>query len=129
MNREMSRLGLPAPQFREIGEFVVTFSKLPVQEGTTSSDLPSSKDEQLTIHWEESVEEMGTDENEELAIQERRILVAMRYIRENGFIVNSKYRELTGVSEMTALRDLDALVARGALKKVGSKRGRRYQLP
>lgn len=128
MHREMSRLGLPAPQFREIGEFVVTFSKLPVQ-GTMPSDLPSSEGEQLTIYWEEAVEEMGTDVDEELAIQERRILVAMRYIRENGFIVNSKYRELTGVSEMTALRDLDTLVARGTLKKVGTKRGRRYQLP
>ena len=54
--------------------------------------------------------------------------MAMRYIQERGSILNREYRELTGISEQTALRDLEMLVERGVLKKVGKTRGRRYEL-
>jgi ATP-dependent DNA helicase RecG len=54
---------------------------------------------------------------------------AMHYIREHGVITNTVYRELTGVSEATARRDLEALVERGALRGTGKTRGRQYQLP
>jgi ATP-dependent DNA helicase RecG len=52
----------------------------------------------------------------------------MRYIQERGSILNREYRELTGISEQTALRDLEMLVERGVLKRVGKTRGRRYEL-
>ena len=55
--------------------------------------------------------------------------MAMRYIHERGSILNREYRELTGVSEQTALRDLEALVEQGMLKRIGKTRSRQYKLP
>jgi predicted HTH transcriptional regulator len=60
---------------------------------------------------------------------DKRRAMAMRYVQEHGSITNRDYRELTGVSEQTANRDLEALVVQGGLTKVGEKRGRRYRLP
>ena len=53
----------------------------------------------------------------------------MRYVQENGSIINRKYQEITGASEHTALRDLESLVEQGALRRVGKTRGRVYKLP
>ncbi len=61
--------------------------------------------------------------------QKRRFALAMRYVQEHGSITNGEYRQLTGVSINTALRDLEVLVSRGSLKIVGKRRGRRYELP
>jgi predicted HTH transcriptional regulator len=55
--------------------------------------------------------------------------VAMRYVQEHGSITNGEYRQLTGISINTALPDLEALLARGSLKIIGKRRGRRYELP
>lgn len=55
--------------------------------------------------------------------------IDMRHVQEHGSITNREYRELTGASEQTANRDLEALVEQGGLAKVGKKRGRRYKLP
>jgi predicted HTH transcriptional regulator len=52
--------------------------------------------------------------------------VALRHVREHGSITNKIYRGLTGVSDMTALRDLEALVARGSPQVIGRGRGRHY---
>jgi len=54
--------------------------------------------------------------------------LAMQYVQEHGVITNTVYRELTGVSEATARRDLEALVERGALRGMGKTRGRQYRL-
>lgn len=128
MHREMKRLGLPAPQFKEMSEFVVTFSKASV-ESAQSGDQFASEGRQLALEWEEPIGDLVKVQGGEMADQEYRFTVAMRHVQEHGFIVNSAYRGLTGVSEMTALRDLESLVTRGALKKVGTRRGRRYMLP
>ncbi|HEX2911915.1 MAG TPA: ATP-binding protein [Chloroflexia bacterium] len=57
--------------------------------------------------------------------EERREL-AMRFVRAKGHITHKQYRALTGASETTAIRDLNALVASGALRKIGSGPSRRY---
>src|SRR6266516_691449 len=44
-------------------------------------------------------------------------------------VLNREYRDLTGVSEQTAMRDLEMLVEQGTLKKVGKTRSRQYKLP
>jgi predicted HTH transcriptional regulator len=44
-------------------------------------------------------------------------------------IPTRQYHEIAGVPERTAYRDLEDLVARGALKSVGKTRGRIYKLP
>ncbi|MFA6332760.1 MAG: helix-turn-helix domain-containing protein [Methanoregula sp.] len=46
---------------------------------------------------------------------------AVRYVREQGVITNKAYRELTGVIDRTALRDLNDLCTRGIFLKQGKK--------
>ena len=44
---------------------------------------------------------------------------ALRYVIVHGEISNRQYQELNYVSNKTALRDLNALVSIGALRRVG----------
>ena len=53
---------------------------------------------------------------------------AVHFIKQNGYITNSKYQQEYQVSDRTALRDLDDLVTREILFKVGDKKGTRYLL-
>jgi Fic family protein len=53
---------------------------------------------------------------------------ALDYVHTHGFITNSMYRQLTGVSDRTAHRDLEMLVERGRLKGTGQRSARRYVL-
>ena len=50
------------------------------------------------------------------------------FIKQSGYITNSKYQREHQVSDRTALRDLDDLVTRGILVKTGDKKGARYLL-
>ena len=123
MLEETRQMGLPPPQFREMSEFVVTFSKAPVAAPVRTSS--SSR----TL-WEAETQGLNIPADESLVLeQEQRMQQAMCYIREHGVITNTMYRELTGVSEATARRDLEALVERGALRGTGKTRGRQYRLP
>lgn len=56
-----------------------------------------------------------------------RQLQALTLVRQNGAITNRQYRELTGVSQKQAVRDLNELVQMGQLQRVGSGRSTRYQ--
>jgi ATP-dependent DNA helicase RecG len=53
---------------------------------------------------------------------------AVHFVKQNGYITNSKYQQEYQVSERTALRDLDDLVIRKILVKTGDKKGTRYLL-
>lgn len=123
MLEETRRMGLPPPQFREMSEFVVTFSKAPV----ATPDLPAASSGSL---WDLEVRQPGQSFEESLLPeQEKRLQQAMHYVREHGVITNTVYRELFGVSEATARRDLETLVQRGTLRGIGKTRGRQYRLP
>lgn len=123
MLEETRRMGLPPPQFREMSEFVVTFSKAPV----APPMRPTSSSGTL---WEAEGRQSDVAVDESLLIeQEQRMRLAMQYVQEHGVITNTQYRELTGISEATARRDLEVLVARGALRGIGKTRGRQYRLP
>ena len=50
------------------------------------------------------------------------------YVKKAGKITNSGYQELVGVARKTAARDLDRLVEKGVLERVGTKRGAHYVL-
>ncbi len=50
----------------------------------------------------------------------------LTYIKENDQITNKVYRELTGISQKQATRDLNELVNWGLLKVEGKGRGTRY---
>lgn len=60
--------------------------------------------------------------------RERRLTQAIEYVQKYGLITNSIYRQLTGVSDRTAHRDLETLIERGRLKGTGQKAARRYVL-
>jgi ATP-dependent DNA helicase RecG len=63
----------------------------------------------------------------QLGINDRQML-AVFFIKQNGYITNSKYQQEYKVSARTALRDLDDLVTREILVKAGDKKGARYLL-
>jgi len=111
---ETKRMGLPAPEFRQTSEFIVTFHKAP------ALLPPQARPQPQETLW-------GGDEPEEmLAERESRLIEAIRYVRDHGFITNKTYRGLMGVSDRTAYRDLEILVERGRLKSVGQWAARRY---
>lgn len=58
-----------------------------------------------------------------------RQLLALELIRQQGSITSRDYTDATGVSESTALRELRAMVERGAIVAQGKTRGMRYRLP
>lgn len=122
MLNETRRMGLPPPQFREMSEFVVTFLKAPV----AATAAPSPEE---TLWGSEERQQNVLVELPPLLEQEQRMQQAMQYVREHGTITNTLYRDLTGISEATARRDLEALVERGTLRGIGKTRGRQYRLP
>ena len=130
MIRETRRLGLPPPQFREMSEVVVTIRKASDSSIFQSGDAHSKEREAQPMLFNDlsTHNNIITPNRDEIRVEEHRKKLAMRYIQEHGFITNREYRELTGVSENTALRDLEELVTRGVLQKIGKTRGRQYKL-
>lgn len=54
---------------------------------------------------------------------------AIQYLKTHARITNSEYQESTGASRATASRELDALLAKGVLEKVGTTgKGTHYML-
>ncbi len=92
--------GLPEPRFEEKGTGVLlTFWK--------------------DIYNEENLRKIGLNERQ---------IKAVLYVKEHGRITNANYREMFGVSNKTAYLELDDLVKRGILTKVGSGRTVHYVL-
>ncbi len=58
----------------------------------------------------------------------KRQLRAIEHLEENPSITSKTYRGLVGVSNPMAVADLNDLVARGMLRKVGKTRGAYYEL-
>ncbi len=117
---ETKRMGHPSPQFKQTSEFVVTFYKAP--------DLAAPKPQKQGTLWTEYAEEKPVAQTQMvLNAQETRLTKAMQYVQEHGSIANKVYRELTGVSDRTATRDLETLVERGRLRSIGKRRSRHYE--
>jgi len=125
---QMRQLGRPDPQFKEQGELIVTFLRgAESEDRTTSSPQPELWSAlPAGVGTENNIPNRSTGVN---ATMKERQQVALRYVHEHGSITNKQYREMTGVSENTALRDLDALVELGSLRAIGKRRGRQYRLP
>jgi len=51
--------------------------------------------------------------------QEGRLKKGIEYLKKNKEITNEQYRELVGVSDRQAVRDLDELERQGIIKQVG----------
>jgi ATP-dependent DNA helicase RecG len=118
---ETERMGLPAPEFRETSEFVVTFRKA----------VSPEKIRQAVLFPEEAsrAEKAILGKPVNLSDRESRFEIIMTYIQEHGSVTTRQYCELTGIHKRRASRDLEELVEKGALKTVGKTRGRVYKLP
>jgi ATP-dependent DNA helicase RecG len=128
-------LGLPAPEFKEKGgEFIVTFMHrlMPITEGRNLEGIHITSQSELPTYLKapafSNPKDKTLPESESIVVRQRRQELGLSYIREHGSITNKQYRELTGASENTTLRDLDALVVQGSLRALGKGRGRRYVL-
>jgi ATP-dependent DNA helicase RecG len=62
-----------------------------------------------------------------LKLNNRQIQAVLR-MKETGSITNGEYQQQCKVSDRTALRDLENLVSRQVLVKVGDKKGSHYLL-
>jgi len=103
MINEMHELDLPEPEFVEQHEFIVIFRN------------------NCSTLTEDEV-------NPQSKLNERQ-LTGLKLIQAQGSLNNSEYREATGATERTALRDLADMVELGLLITKVSKRSQRYYLP
>jgi len=108
-----------------MNEVMVTFQKAPALRAPEPG-LP---------HQGETLWEDHEASHPEIVVQDRRaqqieemLIQALSYVQEHGFITNGIYRQLTGVTDRTAHRDLERLVERGRLKGSGQRAARRYVL-
>ena len=97
---ECAAAGLPEPEFEESqGALWVTFRK--------------------DILTEEYLRSLGLNERQ---------VRAVFWVKEKGSITNREYRQLTGLSDEGARRDLNELVGKGILRSEGKGRAVRYTL-
>ncbi|HEX2912172.1 MAG TPA: helix-turn-helix domain-containing protein [Chloroflexia bacterium] len=131
MINQMRELGKPEPHFREQGEFIVTFEQGKV---STTLERPPATTESTGAEQLEAAKPQFTAEEEfgaprgGILTEERRKERALQYVHKYGSITNKEYREITGASDNTALRDLEDLVQQGSLRATGKRRGRKYLL-
>ncbi|MBN9389126.1 MAG: putative DNA binding domain-containing protein [Chloroflexi bacterium] len=135
MLNQSEALELPLPEFKEQGgEFVVTFFKREINQEPLNITRSQSE---LPTYFRPPAEAPVTTPShprpEPLVAPStlnriQRQELALNYVREHGAITNYQYRLLAGVSENTALRDLDALVDQRSLRAVGKGRSRKYVL-
>jgi ATP-dependent DNA helicase RecG len=62
-----------------------------------------------------------------LGLNDRQLL-AIEYVKKNKVITSGVYQELTNITERTATRDLNVLTDLKVFKKVGYKKGTKYEL-
>ena len=63
-----------------------------------------------------------------LDLNERQV-TAVLYVKEKGRITNKEYQDINNISDRSASRDLENLIARGIFKRIGDKRGAYYKIP
>lgn len=108
MRQLMRAHGLPEPVFQEIGQtFRVTF--------------PGPGDDILDL-----IPEAGVTDLRALGLNERQVQALALMVNQERELTNREYRELFGISYVTAFRDLTALVEAGQVRTIGSGRARRY---
>ncbi len=93
--------GLPAPEMKEQeGGFIVTLFK--------------------DRYTEEQLRQLGLNERQ---------VRAVLYVKERGRITNREYQEINeGITDRTALRDLDSIVDSGVFRRMGDHKTAYYEL-
>jgi len=108
MRRWMQEHGLQEPVFEEIGQtFRVTF----YGPGDNILDL---------------IPEEGVTDLRELGLNERQIEALRLMVNEGKELTNRQHREMFGITDRTARRDLNGLVAAGQARRIGQGRDVRY---
>jgi len=88
----MKEAGLPEPEYKEeLGGFSVYFYK--------------------DIYTEENLRKMGLNERQ---------IKAVMYVKEKGRITNREYQEIAGVKERFATIELNGLISKNILQKIGT---------
>jgi ATP-dependent DNA helicase RecG len=129
MINQMRELGRPDPEFQVEGEFVVTFRR--DAPSTTSETGPSQTETPYVPSHKkgsQALKEQMPPPDEIAFPRKKRQKLALRYVHSHGFITREQYQAMTGTSEHTAIRDLEALRERGSLRAIEQKRGRFYTL-
>ncbi|RLF34173.1 MAG: hypothetical protein DRN08_04880 [Thermoplasmata archaeon] len=112
MKKYMKRHGLSVPELSEEGDnFVVKF----FGPGDKILDLVSN-----------IPEERQTD-LKKLGLNERQVEALRLMVNEKKIMTNATYREIFKTSERSALRDLNDLVKKGLITKVGKRRASEYK--
>lgn len=100
IRKQFRQSRLPDPEFYEIGNvFKVIFYNSKSKKRRYSDDFQNQRQKQ-----------------------------ALAFLDKNASIKTAEYAKITGVSQPTAVKDLNELVKQGKLKKIGKFRGARYEL-
>jgi predicted HTH transcriptional regulator len=89
---ETRRMDLPAPQFREMSEFIVAFQKAPALRAPEPRD--QYRERTLWEEHEDTLPEVIVQDPRAEQV-EKRLVQALLYVQEHGFITNGIYRQLT----------------------------------
>jgi ATP-dependent DNA helicase RecG len=108
MMREMEEMGLEPPVFEEYGFMVrVTLRNSLEKRGLK---LPAR-----------------ADVGEKLADLNQRQRALLAYLREHESVSRAEYEQMFEVSDKTAKRDLQTLLTKNLIKKIGGARSTRYR--
>ena len=112
MKKYMKEHGLSVPKLSEEGDnFIVKF----FGPGDKILDLvPSIPEERQT-------------DLKKLGLNERQVEALRVMVNEKRIMTNTTYREIFKTSERSALRDLNDLVKKGLITKVGKRRASEYK--
>src|SRR3989338_333783 len=112
MKRLMKERGLPKPEFSEEGDFFVTKFYGP---GEKILDIVPSipKERQVDLR--------------ELGLNDRQIEALRMMVNDKMKMTNIIYREKLKVSDRSASRDLNELMQKGMIKRIGKRRAAEYE--
>jgi len=115
INRTMSRNGSPDVIFETDDDRTYFEVTLPIHEFFDKEDL-KIEDDKFDAEFLFS-----------LGLNKRQVL-AVEFVQKKGYITNSTYQEICNASERTASRDLKNLTELEVFKKVGNKKGTKYEM-
>jgi len=123
-----------AKYFYEIGEIekwgsgIIKMNMLMKQYGLNKPKYESNHQFKVIFYGPcEDILDLIKKPSEIIELNERQ-KKALEYIKKYGSITNGRFRNLFSVTDRTALRDLDDLVTKNILKRVGKRRAARYEL-
>lgn len=94
-----------------------------MRESMKEAGLPEPVFEELGSFFRVTIHNRQTTEKSELNKRQKR---ALNYLEKSSSLTSKTYRKINGISNPIAVADLNNLISRGILKKVGKTRGAYY---